>query len=105
MYLAGLTLMQNGAPSYCIITTAANDSMQAVHDRMLLILSKEQAADWILDPSAIEDLLQLVPPMLEKENADAQLRFFLILISDFFFLCWFSARVGPSSCAVVSWRW
>ena len=26
MYLAGLTLMQNGAPSYCIITTAANGS-------------------------------------------------------------------------------
>ena len=52
MYLAGLTLMQNGAPSYCIITTAANDSMKTVHDRMPLILSKEQAADWILDSSA-----------------------------------------------------
>lgn len=76
MYLAGLTLMQNGAPSYCIITTAANDSMKTVHDRMPLILSKEQAADWILDSSATVDLLQLVPPMLEKENADAQLRFF-----------------------------
>lgn len=76
MYLAGLTLMRNGAPSYCIITTAANDSMKTVHDRMPLILSKEQAADWILDSSATGDLLQLVPPMLDKENADAQLRFF-----------------------------
>lgn len=76
MYLAGLTLMRNGAPSYCIITTAANDSMKTVHDRMPLILSKEQAADWILDSSATVDLLQLVPPMLEKENADAQLHFF-----------------------------
>ena len=62
--------------SYCIITTAANDSMKAVHDRMPLILSREQAADWIFDSSATENLLQLVPPMLEKENADAQLRFF-----------------------------
>ena len=61
MYLAGLTLMRNGAPSYCIITTAANDSMKTVHDRMPLILSKEQAADWILDSSATEDLLHLIP--------------------------------------------
>lgn len=76
MYLAGLTLMQNGAPSYCIITTAANGSMKAIHDRMPLILSKEQAAGWILDSSATEDLLHLVPPRLDKENADAQLRFF-----------------------------
>lgn len=76
MYLAGLTLMQNNAPCYCIITTAANGSMKAVHDRMPLILNREQAADWILDSSATEDLLHLVPPMLDKENADAQLRFF-----------------------------
>lgn len=76
MYLAGLTLMQNGAPSYCIITTAANDSMKAVHDRMPLILSKEQASGWILDPSVTEGFLHLVPPRLKKENADAQLRFF-----------------------------
>ena len=27
MYLAGLTLMQNNAPCYCIITTAANDCL------------------------------------------------------------------------------
>ena len=76
MYLAGLTLMQNGAPFYCIITTAANDSMKAVHDRMPLILSKEQASGWILDPSVTEGFLHLVPPRLKKENADAQLRFF-----------------------------
>ena len=76
MYLAGLTLMQNGDPSYCIITTAANSSMKAIHDRMPLILSKEQAAGWILDPSVTEGFLHLVPPRLKKENADAQLRFF-----------------------------
>ena len=50
--------------------------MKAAYARMPLILSREQAADWILDSSATEDFLHLVPPMLEKENADAQLRFF-----------------------------
>ncbi len=32
---------------FVILTTAANESMRKVHDRMPLILEKEQLADWL----------------------------------------------------------
>ena len=66
MYLAGLTLMRNGAPSYCIITTAANDSMKTVHDRMPLILESSQVVPWLSEKESVGKLLQQEPVSLER---------------------------------------
>ncbi len=47
----------------CIITTAANEFMQSVHDRMPAILSPEQATTWIRTPDTeAEGLTGLLRP-------------------------------------------
>jgi len=72
--MAGLYDLRNGKPCYCILTTAANQSMEAVHSRMPLVLRKEQIAPWLDDPQAAGDILHCQPPQLDKAAADAQLR-------------------------------
>lgn len=74
LYMAGLYDRRGGKPCYCILTTAANQSMEAVHSRMPLVLRKEQIAPWLNDSQAAGDILHLQPPRLERTSADAQLR-------------------------------
>lgn len=74
LYMAGLYAVREGKPRYCILTTAANDSMREIHDRMPLVLRKEQIAPWLERPEESENFLHMTPPLLEKSAADAQLR-------------------------------
>jgi len=74
LYMAGLYDLRGGKPCYCILTTAANASMEAVHHRMPLVLRREQIISWLNDSQATADILRLQPPQLEKAAADAQLR-------------------------------
>ena len=46
MYLAGFCDWFENERRFVILTTAANESMKKVHDRMPLILEKEQLRDW-----------------------------------------------------------
>mgnify|MGYP000972760052 CR=1 FL=1 len=52
--------------STTIITTAANESMAAVHDRMPVILERDEWARWLdpeeVDPQRLEDLLDPADP-------------------------------------------
>ncbi|MCP5247988.1 MAG: SOS response-associated peptidase [Candidatus Accumulibacter sp.] len=65
--------------SCCIVTTAANDLLHAVHDRMPLILAAEQWPAWLAAPAA--EVVPLIRPL-----ADAELQ------------CWpVSQRVGQAS--------
>ena len=61
---------------FVILTTAANGSMIKVHDRMPLILEKEQLADWF-DDKKMEQLLQHTPVMLKREAEYEQQSLFL----------------------------
>ncbi|MCA9047819.1 MAG: SOS response-associated peptidase [Planctomycetaceae bacterium] len=48
-----------------IITTAANDDVRPIHDRMPVILRPEQCGAWLSDHASVgqlEDLLQPLPP-------------------------------------------
>jgi len=72
--MAGLYDLRGGKPCYCILTTAANESMEAVHHRMPLVLRREQITSWLNDSQAAADILRLQPPQLERVSADAQLR-------------------------------
>jgi len=74
LYMAGLYDLRGGKPCYCILTTAANESMEAVHHRMPLVLRRERITSWLSDPQATADILRLQPPQLEKVSADPQLR-------------------------------
>ena len=44
LYMAGLYAVRDGKPCYCILTTAANESMREVHHRMPLVLRKDLLA-------------------------------------------------------------
>ncbi len=73
LYMAGIYDMRDGAPCYSILTTAANDSMREVHDRMPLVLEKGQIGAWLCDLNATERFLSMVPPLLDRERLDAQI--------------------------------
>ena len=64
----------SGVPSYVILTTAANDSMRKIHDRMPLVLTREQIGPWLTDPDATERFLGMTPPPLDAATTDAQIR-------------------------------
>ena len=56
----------------CIITTAANDFMRPIHDRMPALLSPEDARRWIQTPNTqAEALLPLLKPYAGKMMAIA----------------------------------
>ena len=71
--MAGIYADFDGAPCFCILTTAANASMEEIHDRMPLVLQPKIAFDWIHDGSAARDILRLTPPLLERVSEESQL--------------------------------
>lgn len=73
--LAGLYDRYDGEDCFVILTTAPNASVAGVHDRMPLVLTKEQVRPWLLDGGAAEALLAARPPLLDKTSADGQLSF------------------------------
>lgn len=76
LFMAGCCRPYQDGEHFVILTTAANSSMEPVHDRMPLILSAKEATDWVLAPSQTMDLLKKIPPVLERSTEYEQLRFF-----------------------------
>lgn len=70
MLMAGLytPFEKNGEKQnkFVILTTAANNSMESVHDRMPVILPKENMRRWLTDTHYALELLKQKPPMLDK---------------------------------------
>lgn len=58
------------------LTTAANDSMKDVHDRMPLILNDDMMRDWIRNDDMVEEYLAKDPPMLGRYQEYEQLTLF-----------------------------
>ena len=76
LFLAGCFKMQEGQECFVILTTQANASVEPVHDRMPLILEREEVETWILDDQAAEHLLHKTPVLLESGAEYEQLSFF-----------------------------
>lgn len=72
--MAGIYDRCGGRERFCILTAAANASMKDIHDRMPLVLTKEQVSDWIFDESEALQILSEAPPELEKTSDEAQLQ-------------------------------
>ena len=49
-----------------ILTTDANESMKRVHDRMPLILSRDEASRWLEPGEEYRTLLGIVPARLKR---------------------------------------
>ena len=66
LFMAGLYQDFGDKRCYVIITTTANESMTEVHNRMPVILRKEDVRKWLCDDSAAADRLGKTPPLLIK---------------------------------------
>ncbi len=71
-FLAGCFDIFQGQKRFTIITTAANESMIQVHDRMPLIVTPDKAKDWLLTEKN-RDMLASAMPMLENKREYEQL--------------------------------
>ncbi|BDF70877.1 DUF159 family protein [Oscillospiraceae bacterium] len=69
LYLAGLWNEFAGEEKCVILTTAANASVAAVHDRMPVILAWDEARAWVRDAGAAREILGRTPPALERAEA------------------------------------
>jgi len=67
LYMAGFCDWFKNERRFVILTTAANDSMKKTHDRMPLILEREQIADWF-DNSKMSALLYQTPALLNRQT-------------------------------------
>ena len=76
MYLAGIYSLSDNKDSFVILTTAANESMIKVHDRMPLMIEKQHVKDWLFDKSAAEELLRENMPLLDSYQDYEQLSLF-----------------------------
>lgn len=74
LYMAGIYDDEEEENRFVVLTTAPNDTVRGIHDRMPLILTHEQVRPWLTDPQAALQLLTQVPPDLEHTVEDGQLR-------------------------------
>ncbi|QAS69297.1 SOS response-associated peptidase [Oenococcus sicerae] len=68
LYIAGFYDFFNGEAKSILLTTAANPSVAAIHDRMPLILKKSQIKRWIYDLDFAESLLHGQMPELTSQG-------------------------------------
>ena len=70
VYLAGLWGEIGGKRCYTILTTEPNQAVATVHNRMPVLLAKEQVRPWLMDTSAALGLLHAKQPKLVGLAAD-----------------------------------
>ncbi len=67
LWMAGLYRWSEDTYQFVVLTTAANESMGGIHDRMPLILGEREAVHWLIDPKKAKRLLRKVPAKLCRE--------------------------------------
>ena len=78
LLLAGFYRREQGVPRFTILTTEANDSMIKVHDRMPVMISREEIRPWIGDDAKLPDFLSRKQVSLVCEQDSGQIRFQII---------------------------
>lgn len=69
LYMAGFYNAYKGERRYVILTTDANQSVRAIHNRMPVIVHRREISDWILKDDAMQRILERVPPVLTAAQA------------------------------------
>lgn len=75
LYLAGIFRPYGPEMRFVILTREANASMAPVHDRMPLILSKDEVEPWVSDAPAADRLLTKQLPALKAQRPFEQMSF------------------------------
>lgn len=73
LYMAGLYNLYQEEERFVVITTEANESVRAVHDRMPLILEKYEAELWLKEEKAAQKLLGKIPGAMQRTQEYEQL--------------------------------
>lgn len=76
MYLAGIYRQEEDGSHFVILTGAANASMAPVHDRMPLILNREDIASYLQDNDRLDHYLQRPNAMLGYRMDNEQITLF-----------------------------
>ncbi len=76
LFMAGCYGFFGEERRFVILTTKANPSVSCVHERMPLILKRDEIENWILNDSAVEDFLKKTPPMLARSQEYEQMSLF-----------------------------
>ena len=72
--MAGFWHEEQGTPRYTILTTDANDSMRPVHDRMPVMICRDEIRPWIFDDSKLTEFMGRRQPELICEQDSGQIR-------------------------------
>lgn len=77
LLFAGFYREEKGVPRYTILTTEANDSMIRVHDRMPVMIGRNEIRPWIEDDGRLPDFLgrEQVPLTCEQESGQISFLF------------------------------
>ena len=75
LYLAGIYRPYGAEKRFVVLTREANDSMRPVHDRMPLILTKEEVRPWVGNMEEAGGILTKVLPQLVAERPYEQMTF------------------------------
>lgn len=73
LYLASIYDVQDGINCFVVLTTAPNESVRDIHNRMPLILQREDIRPWLTDNGAALELLAHPSPLLQRVNMDGQI--------------------------------
>ena len=76
VYMAGIYDRYQDEDRFVILTTAANESMRLVHDRMPLLLERDEIESWIFEDQQAADLLKKTPALLERRADFEQISLF-----------------------------
>ena len=74
LLMAGFWHEEQGAPRYTILTTDANDSMKPVHDRMPVMIGKDEIRPWITEDERLPEFLERPQVRLIREQDSGQIR-------------------------------
>lgn len=76
LFMAGFCRRYEDGEHFVILTTTANASVKPVHDRMPLILERQELAEWMLDDTKTAGILHKTPCLLERKTDYEQLSLF-----------------------------
>ena len=75
LLLAGFYRKEQGVPRFTVLTTEANSSMINVHDRMPVMIGRNEIRPWIEDDARLTDFLSREQAALVCEQDSGQIRF------------------------------
>lgn len=76
LFMAGIYDAEDDGERFAILTTKANGSMSPVHDRMPLIIEKDQVRKWLEENDDYKNIIEQIPVDLNSQSDFEQLKLF-----------------------------